>query len=70
MPKRLDLSWSLEIELIWAFDTEFQTIFNKTCTYITLMSAVKHIKLSCSYLYISSNFPSIICPSPYFTILT
>ena len=35
MPKSQDLSRSLEIKLIWTFDMEFPTIFNKTCTYIT-----------------------------------
>ena len=35
MPNR-----SLEIKLIWTFDTEFSTIFNKTCTYITFKSAI------------------------------
>ena len=39
MPKSEDLSRSLEIKPIWTFDTEFTTIFNKSCTYIT---AVKH----------------------------
>ena len=42
MPKREDLSRSLEINAIWTFDTEFPTIFNKSCTYITFKSAVKH----------------------------
>ena len=42
MPKSEDLSRSLEINAIWTFDTEFPTIFNKSCTYITLKSAVKH----------------------------
>ena len=32
MPKSEDLSRSLEINAIWTFDTEFQTIFNKSCT--------------------------------------
>ena len=36
MPKREDLSRSLEINAIWTFDTEFPTIFNKSCTYIQL----------------------------------
>ena len=35
MPKSQDLSRSLEIKLIWTFDMEFPTIFNKICTYIT-----------------------------------
>ena len=42
MPKSEDLSRSLEINAIWIFDTEFPTIFNKSCTYITFKSAVKH----------------------------
>ena len=32
----------LEINVIWSFETEFPTIFNKSCTYITFKSAVKH----------------------------
>ena len=47
MPKSEDLSRSLEINAIWIFDMEFPTIFNKSCTYITFKSAVKHI-----YIYI------------------
>ena len=35
MPKSEDLSRSLEINAIWTFDTEFPTIFIKSCTYIT-----------------------------------
>ena len=46
MPKSEDLSRSLEINAIWTFDTEFPTIFNKSCTYITFKSAVKHRQLS------------------------
>ena len=42
MPKSEYLSRSLEINAIWTFDTEFPTIFNKSCTYITFKSAVKH----------------------------
>ena len=34
MPKSEDLSRSLEINANWTFDTEFPTIFNKSCTYI------------------------------------
>ena len=41
MPKSEDLSRSLEINAIWTFDTEFPTIFNKSCAYITFKSAVK-----------------------------
>ena len=48
MPKSEDLSRSLEINAIWTFDTEFPTIFNKSCTYITFKSAVKHRQLGCS----------------------
>ena len=51
MPKSEDLSRSLEINAIWTFDTEFPTIFNKSCTYITFKSAVKHRQLSYGYLY-------------------
>ena len=42
MPKSEDLSRSLKINAIWTFDTEFPTIFNKSCTYITFKSAVKY----------------------------
>ena len=31
MPKSEDLSRSLEINAMWTFDTEFPTIFNKSC---------------------------------------
>ena len=50
MPKSEDLSRSLEINAIWTFDTEFPTIFNKSCTYITLKSAVKHRQLGYGYV--------------------
>ena len=40
MPKSDDRSRSLEINVIWTFDTEFPTIFNKSCIYITFKSAV------------------------------
>ena len=50
MPKSEDLSRSLEINAIWTFDTEFPTIFNKSCTYITFKSAVKHRQLGISLL--------------------
>ena len=43
MPKSDDLSRSLEINAIWTFDTEFPTIFNKSCTYITFKSADNYI---------------------------
>ena len=49
IPKSEDLSRSLEINAIWTFDTEFPTIFNKSCTYITFKSAVKHRQLSYGY---------------------
>ena len=45
MPKSEDLSRSLEIYAILTYDTEFQTIFNKSCAYITFKSAVKHRQL-------------------------
>ena len=45
MPKSEDLRRSLEINAIWTFDTEFPTFFNKSCTYITFKSAVKHRQL-------------------------
>ena len=35
MAKSENLSRLLEINAIWTFDTEFPTIFNKSCTYIT-----------------------------------
>ena len=40
MPKSEDLNRSLEINAIWTFDTEFPTIFRKSCTYITFKSAL------------------------------
>ena len=49
MPKSEDLSRSLEINAIWTFDTEFPTIFNKSCKYITFKSAVKHRQLGYGY---------------------
>ena len=49
MPQSGDLSRSLEINAIWTFDTEFPTIFNKSCTYITFKSAVKHRQLGYGY---------------------
>ena len=49
MPESEDLSRSLEIKLIWTFDTEFPTIFNKSCTYITFKSAIKHRQLGYGY---------------------
>ena len=49
LPKSEDLSRSLEINGIWTFDTEFPTIFNKSCTYITFKSAVEHRQLGYGY---------------------
>ena len=49
MPKSEDLSWSPEINAIWTFDTEFPTIFIKSCTYIAFKSAVKHRQLDYGY---------------------
>ena len=49
MPKSEDLSRSLEINAIWTFDMEFPTTFNKSCTYITFKSAVKHIQMGYGY---------------------
>ena len=46
-----------EIKPIWIFDTEFPTIFNKSCTYITFKSAVKHRQLSYIFEYITHAFP-------------
>ena len=37
---------SLEINVIWIFDTKFPIIFNKTCTYNTFKSAVAYRQLS------------------------
>ena len=48
--KNEDLGRSLEINAIWTFDTEFPTIFNKSCTYITFKFAVKHRQLGYGYL--------------------
>ena len=45
MPKSQNPSRSLEIIVIWTFDTEFPTIFDKSCTFITFKSAVKLIQL-------------------------
>ena len=47
--KSKDVSRPLEIKVIWTFTTEFPTIFNKSCTYITFKSAVKHRQLSYGY---------------------
>ena len=63
MPKIEDLSRSLEINAIWTFDTEFPTIFNKSCTYITIDARMgKHacmvplsIVIVATYLYLSTT---------------
>ena len=52
MPKSEYLSRSLEINAIWTFDTEFPTIFNKSCTYITFKSAVNLCVFVCVRLCI------------------
>ena len=51
MPKSEDLSRTLEINAIWTFDTKFPTFFNKSCTYITFKSAVKHRQLAMGNCY-------------------
>ena len=48
MPKSEDLSRSLEINAIGHLIL-FSTIFNKSCTYITFKSAVKHRQLGYGY---------------------
>ena len=72
MPKSEDLSRSLEINAIWTFDTVFPTIFNKSCTYITFESAVKHRQLGYGYLEHLVPLPLldiIICPFlDYYTL--
>ena len=63
MPKSEDLSRSLEINAIWTFDAEFPTIFNKSCTYITFKSAVKHRQLGYGYpRYIYLGLHSLALP--------
>ena len=49
VPKSEDPSRSPIINAIWTFDTEFPTIFNKSCIYITFKSAVKHRQLGYGY---------------------
>ena len=49
MRKSEDPSRSQEINAIWTFDAEFPTTFNKSCTYITFKSAVKHRLLGYGY---------------------
>ena len=44
------LSRSQEIKLIRTLDSEFPTIFNRTCAYITFKHTMKHRQLSCGYL--------------------
>ena len=57
MPKSEDLSRSLEINAIWTFYTEFPTIFNKSCTYISFKSAVKHRQLGYGSNWILTSCP-------------
>ena len=52
MPKGEDLSRSIEINAISTFDMQFQTIYNKSCTYITSKSAAKHRQLSYGYIWV------------------
>ena len=46
MPKSEDISRSLEINAILTFDTEFPTIFNKSCTYIALWLSSTYVRES------------------------
>ena len=48
-PMSEDLCRPLEIKLILTFDVELPTICNKSCTYMTLKSAVKHRQQSYGY---------------------
>ena len=66
MPKSEDLNRSLEINAIWTFDTEFPTIFNKSCTYITFKSAVKHRQLGHKEIEFLATGCCFGCPFPYF----
>ena len=59
MPKSEYLSRSLEINAIKTFDREFPTIFNKSCTYITFKSAVKHRQLGYGYPHQSGDRASV-----------
>ena len=43
MPKSEYLSRSLEINAIWTFDTEFPTIFNKSCTHTYTRAHTRYI---------------------------
>ena len=67
MPKSKDLSRSLEIKLIWTFDMELPTIVNKSCTYITFESAVKHRQLGYGYPR-GQNYPPIYSFALYYFI--
>ena len=60
MPKSEDLSRSLEINTILTFDTEFPTIFNKSCTYITFKSAVKSVYITCTRLCLTADLKIIL----------
>ena len=64
---------SLELDAMWTFDSEFQTIFNKPCTYITFKTAIKHALASelrlpsvtdLSTLQTKSNHSGYIGPRP------
>ena len=61
MAKSEGLSRLLEMNAIWTFATEFPTIFNKSCTYITLKSAVKHrqLRYAHTHTYIHHWIPHI-----------
>ena len=48
MPKSEDLSRSLKINAIWTFDTEFPTIFNKSCTLCGRYPVIVFFKRLCS----------------------
>ena len=67
MPKSGDLSRSLEVNAIWTFDTEFPTIFNKSCTYITFKSAVKHRQLGVQCEKIPCSSLKAQVPSVYYS---
>ena len=58
-PKQVMPSRSLEINAIWTFDTEFPTIFNKSCPYITFKSAVKHRQLGYGYPPSGNGTPAL-----------
>ena len=77
MPKSEDLSRSLEINAIWTFDTEILTIFNKSCTYITLLYLEHLVPLPlldfiiCPFLdyYTLSIFHNLGSPLSYHTLI-